>query len=350
MRAAERRDTHVRITSSEVREYEPGILKHDGVIFQGDGNWDDKGTSVGVDGDLVGQYLKDIHNEVLLTKEEEVTLAQQIERGREAEREMAKGISHDGRLHELQGDIVTAQGARKTLVSANTRLVVSIAKHYIGRGMPFLDLIQEGNIGLMRSIVKFDYRRGFKFSTYATWWIWQSITRAIGDKSRTIRIPVSMGDKVRQMKKAQLRLRHNLQREPSDEELAEELDVDGKKLRTIQSATIQTISLDAEIRTEEDNGPTIGDAIPDEDQDVEYLADQAIMRQTVYEVLRTLPDRERAILEFRHAFHEGTTLTYEEIGRIFHITRERVRQIVNETLVKLRQPSYWRRLRDFYDS
>lgn len=272
--------------------------------------------------DPVRMYLKEIGRVKLLTADEEVQLALRIE----------------------QGD----DEAKQELAEANLRLVVSIAKRYVGRGMQFLDLIQEGNMGLMKAVEKFDYRRGFKFSTYATWWIRQAITRAIADQARTIRIPVHMVETINKLIRIQRQLLQDLGREPLPEEIGAEMDMPTEKVRNILKIAQEPVSLETPIGEEDDSH--LGDFI--EDQDATSPADHAayeMMKKQLENVLDTLTDREENVLRLRFGLDDGRTRTLEEVGKVFGVTRERIRQIEAKALRKLRHPSRSKQLKDFLE-
>jgi len=272
--------------------------------------------------DPVRMYLKEIGKVPLLTAEEEVELARRIENGDES--------------------------AKRRLAEANLRLVVSIAKRYVGRGMLFLDLIQEGNLGLIKAVEKFDYRKGYKFSTYATWWIRQAITRAIADQARTIRIPVHMVETINKLVRVQRQLLQELGREPSPEETAEEMDLSVDKVREILKIAQEPVSLETPIGEEEDSH--LGDFI--EDEDVPAPAEAAsytLLKEQLEDVLSTLTDREEKVLRLRFGLDDGRARTLEEVGQVFSVTRERIRQIEAKALRKLRHPSRSKKLKDYLD-
>ncbi|MCH6266522.1 MULTISPECIES: RNA polymerase sigma factor RpoD [Neobacillus] len=272
--------------------------------------------------DPVRMYLKEIGRVDLLSAEEEINLAHRIEQGDEE--------------------------AKRRLAEANLRLVVSIAKRYVGRGMLFLDLIQEGNMGLIKAVEKFDYRKGFKFSTYATWWIRQAITRAIADQARTIRIPVHMVETINKLIRVQRQLLQDLGREPTPEEIAEDMDLTPDKVREILKIAQEPVSLETPIGEEDDSH--LGDFI--EDQDATSPSEHAayeLLKEQLEDVLDTLTDREENVLRLRFGLDDGRTRTLEEVGKVFGVTRERIRQIEAKALRKLRHPSRSKRLKDFLE-
>lgn len=296
--------------------------------------------------DSVGLYLKEVGRVPLLTAQEEVSLAKRIERGRKARENLARRSVTIRRRRELQMLIEDGWAAREHLITANSRLVISVAKKYMGRGVPFLDLIQEGNIGLIRAAKKFDYKRGHKFSTYATWWIRQAVTRAIADQGRTIRVPVHMGDQINRLLRTSHQLTQRLGRDPSTEELAEALMVSPKKVENMIQVARRPISL--ETPTDEEEDSVLADFI--EDQDSPAPADTVtknLLREQLRDVLHTLPPREVRILQLRYGLHDGQSYTLEEVGRKMGVTRERVRQIEAQALSRLRHPSHRRKLADY---
>jgi len=296
--------------------------------------------------DTIGLYLKEVSRVPLLTAEEEVELAQRIERGRMAREELARGNVSIRRRHELRRLIEDGWAAREHLITANSRLVISVAKKYMGRGVPFLDLIQEGNIGLIRATKKFDYRRGHKFSTYATWWIRQAVTRAIADQGRTIRVPVHMGDQINKLLRTQHQLTQRLGREPSVDELALALDVPPKKVENMIQVARRPLSLETPTDDEEDS--VLGDFIEDDDAPPpDETATYNLLREHLEEVLNSLPPREVRILQLRYGLLDGQAYTLEEVGRKMGVTRERVRQIEAQALSRLRHPTIRRKLRDY---
>ena len=296
--------------------------------------------------DTIGLYLKEVSRVPLLTAEEEVELAQRIERGRMAREELARGKVSTKRKDELRWLIEDGWAAREHLITANSRLVISVAKKYMGRGVPFLDLIQEGNIGLIRATKKFDYRRGHKFSTYATWWIRQAVTRAIADQGRTIRVPVHMGDQINKLLRTQHQLTQKLGRDPSIEELAEALDVIPKKVENMIKVSRRPLSLETPTDNEDDS--VLGDFIEDNEIPApDVTATYNLLREHLEEVMDTLPPREVRILQLRYGLLDGQAYTLEEVGRKMGVTRERVRQIEAQALSRLRHPTIRRKLRDY---
>ena len=295
--------------------------------------------------DTIGLYLKEVSRVPLLTADEEVELAQRIEKGRISREELARvNVTNERRL-ELRKNIEDSWAARDHLITANSRLVISVAKKYMGRGVPFLDLIQEGNIGLIRATKKFDYRRGHKFSTYATWWIRQAVTRAIADQGRTIRVPVHMGDQINKLLRYQHQLTQKLGRDPSVEELAAELDVPIKKVENMIQVARRPLSLETPTDDEEDS--VLGDFI--EDDDAPAPADSAtynLLKEHLAVILNDLPPREVRILQLRYGLLDGQAYTLEEVGNKMGVTRERVRQIEAQALSRLRHPSVQKILRD----
>jgi len=290
--------------------------------------------------DPVRMYLREIGKVSLLTAEEEVSLATRMERGETAERN-ANG-SRD--IDAIQDGIE----ARRQLTEANLRLVVSVAKKYLGRGMSLLDLVQEGNIGLIRAVEKFDYHKGYKFSTYATWWIRQAITRAIADQARTIRIPVHMVETINKLVRVQRRLLQELGRDPTAEEIAKEIDLPPERVREIQKLSQEPVSLETPIGEEEDSH--LGDFI--EDRGALAPADAAshqLLKEQVEDVLESLGQRERQVLRLRFGLDDGRSRTLEEVGREFKVTRERIRQIEAKALRKLRHPTRSRKLKDYLE-
>ncbi|MGH2364831.1 MAG: RNA polymerase sigma factor RpoD [Chloroflexota bacterium] len=289
--------------------------------------------------DSVRLYLREISKVALLTAEKEVDLAQKIERG---EMELDKGAEPDPQI------MSEAEGARKHLTEANLRLVVSVAKKYVGRGMSLLDLIQEGNIGLIRAVEKFDYHRGYKFSTYATWWIRQAVSRALADHARTIRIPVHMVETMSKFNRSARNLLQQLGREPTPQEIANEMEITVEKVREIMRIFREPMSLEAPIGEEEDS--SLGDFIEDHSSlSPVDAASRQLLKEQISDVLDSLTSRERKVLELRFGLEDGRNRTLEEIGREFSVTRERIRQIEAEALQKLRHPSRSRKLKDYLE-
>ena len=299
--------------------------------------------------DSVRLYLQEIGETDLLTMQEEVWLSKRMERGELAALRLTnlEYSSEDERL-SLLADREDGEQARAHLIQANLRLVVSVAKKYVGRGLSFLDLIQEGNIGLMKATDKFDYKRGYKFSTYATWWIRQAITRAISDQSRTIRLPVHVGETINRVKKTSHRLQQIFEREPTHEEVARAMDVPLEKVRQVLDASRHPVSLEAPVGQEGD--AFLGDFIEDETMPPPLeLASHKLLRGQIGDALDRLTDRERRIIVLRFGLDDGQFRTLEEVGREFGITRERIRQIEAKALRKLRHPQYSRQLRGYLD-
>ena len=296
--------------------------------------------------DTIGLYLKEVSRVPLLTADEEVDLAQRIERGRMGREELAKGNVTNDRRSELRNLIEDGWAAREHLVTANSRLVISVAKKYMGRGVPFLDLIQEGNIGLIRATKKFDYRRGHKFSTYATWWIRQAVTRAIADQGRTIRVPVHMGDQINKLLRIQHQLTQKLGRDPSIDELADALDVTPKKVENMIKVSRRPLSLETPTDNEDDS--VLGDFIEDDEIPApDETATYNLLKEHLSVILNSLPPREVRILQLRYGLLDGQAYTLEEVGRKMGVTRERVRQIEAQALSRLRHPTIRRKLRDY---
>ena len=297
--------------------------------------------------DTIGLYLKEVSRVPLLSDiQEEKLLAQRIEKGRQAREELAKGNLSEKKKQELRKAIEDGWEAREHLITANSRLVISVAKKYMGRGVNFLDLIQEGNIGLIRATKKFDYTRGHKFSTYATWWIRQAVTRAIADQGRTIRVPVHMGDQINKLLRVQHQLTQQLGRDPSVEELAERLEVPPKKVENMIQVARRPLSLETPTDDEEDS--VLGDFIEDDEAPPpDDTATYNLLREHLEEVLNSLPPREVRILQLCYGLLDGQAYTLEEVGRKMGVTRERVRQIEAQALTRLRHPSVRRKLRDY---
>src|SRR3954451_22921041 len=333
-------------TSRSVLRHRPGRLLPDRV----------DNRSSGTSSDPVRMYLKEIGRVPLLTAAEEVTLAKRIEAGGHA----AEKLADLSALRELDTlDFQERRGlersardgeqAKSELIQANLRLVVSIAKRYVGRGMLFLDLIQEGNLGLMRAVEKFDYTKGFKFSTYATWWIRQAITRAIADQARTIRIPVHMVESMNRVMRIQRQMTQELEREPTIDELAEKTGLTPERVREIQRIALDPLSLDSPVGEEDDSN--LADFIEDSAADAPAeVATRRMLAQAVEEALGELSDREKEVVKLRFGLIDGQARTLEEVGKEFGVTRERIRQIEAKTLAKLRHPQRSQKLKEFLDS
>jgi RNA polymerase primary sigma factor len=299
--------------------------------------------------DTVSLYLKETALTPLLSMEEELVLAKRIARARQAKRELIRVVPSESDpeiCRELDTLIRDGRLARDALIKANTRLVVSVARRYLGRGVPLLDLIQEGNLGLMKAVEKYEYQRGFRFSTYATWWIRQGIVRAIADQGRTIRVPVHMVDRLRMVHKASRELEQKIGRAPTAQELAERLDLDSSKLNWLLQVTQQPVSLETPVSGEEDTelGMYVEDITSPSPAQITY---ENMLRERLDEVLGTLTPREARILRLRFGLGQDRPYTLEEVGQKFGLTRERIRQIESKALRRLRQPSRARLLRDY---
>ena len=300
--------------------------------------------------DPVRMYLKEIGRVALLTAQEEVDLAKRIEAGVLAEERLRQEANRlpENKRRELHWLVTDGHMAKRHLVEANLRLVVSIAKRYVGRGMAFLDLIQEGNLGLIRAVEKFDYTKGYKFSTYATWWIRQAITRAIADQARTIRIPVHMVETINKLARIQRQLLQDLGREPTADEIAEQMEMPSERVREIQKISQEPVSLETPIGEEEDSH--LGDFIEDSEAVIPLeRASFMLLQQQLNSVLHTLAGREQEVIEMRFGLTDGQPKTLEEVGKRFGVTRERIRQIESKTLSKLRHPSRSQKLRDYLE-
>ena len=297
--------------------------------------------------DPVKMYLKEIGQIPLLDPKEEPIIARQIQEGEQAKEDIKNPDLSEEERKKLQKVIDEGENAKQTLISSNLRLVVSIAKKYVGRGMLFLDLIQEGNCGLIKAVEKFDYTKGFKFSTYATWWIRQSITRAIADQARTIRIPVHMVETINKLTRIQRQLVQDLGRDPLPEEIAEKMEnISAEKVREIQKIALDPVSLETPIGEEDDSH--LGDFIEDKDtlSPDDYTNNQ-LLKDEINAVLQGLTEREEKVLRLRFGLLDGRTRTLEEVGKEFNVTRERIRQIEAKALRKLKNPNRCKRLRDF---
>jgi len=328
--------------------WEPGPEDEVDVEVIAQAKWDDLHDGIGIVvadlesslDDPVRMYLREIGRVPLLSAEEEVRLAKRMERGRIEQ--LKPAVDRDYRF------VDDGEEAQRRLTEANLRLVVSVAKKYIGRGMSLLDLIQEGNIGLIRAVEKFDYTKGYKFSTYATWWIRQAITRAIADQARTIRIPVHMVETINRLIRISRRLLQDLGREPTSEEIAEQMEISPEKVREIIKVSQEPVSIETPIGEEDDSH--LGDFI--EDHTALAPADAAshqLLKEQVEDVLDSLTERERKVLQLRFGLDDGRSRTLEEVGKEFHVTRERIRQIEAKALRKLRHPSRSRKLKDYLD-
>ena len=299
-------------------------------------------------GDTIGLYIKEVGRVPLLTAEQEVNLSKRIESGRAAREEIANNMLNPTRRYELQQAIRDGWAAREHLITANSRLVISVAKKYMGRGVPFLDLIQEGNIGLIRAAKKFDYHRGYKFSTYATWWIRQAVTRAIADQGRTIRLPVHMGDQINKLLRVRHQLTQEFGRDPSTEEMARVLQIASEKVEYMMKVARRPLSL--EMPTDDEADSVLGDFIPDEDSPPpDDKAIQNLLKEHLTAVLDNLPPREVRVLQLRYGLLDGQLYTLEEVGRKMGVTRERVRQIEAQALSRLRSPAIQEKLSEYLD-
>jgi len=300
--------------------------------------------------DPVRMYLREIGRIALLTPQQEVELAMLIEAGKRASEQLgpeSASLTAEDRAI-LTRDVRRGNTAEQRLVEANLRLVVSIAKRYVGRGMPLLDLIQEGNLGLMRAVEKFDYRKGFKFSTYATWWIRQSVTRALADQGRTIRVPVHMVETINKLSRVQRRLLQELGREPTIKEIAAELEVEPDRVSELRRIAQDPVSLETPLGEEEDS--TLGDFVQDPEAEVPVRAAAFnLLQEYVAHALEELNERERQVIVMRFGLEDGTVRTLEEVGRHFNVTRERIRQLETKALAKLRHPARSKRLEGFLE-
>ena len=297
--------------------------------------------------DTVGLYLKEMSQVPLLETEQEVRLAKAIEAGREAREILSKNGANRGDRMRLERDIREGLAAREHLIKANTRLVVSIAKKYMGRGVPFLDLIQEGNLGLMKAVKKFDYTRGYRFSTYATWWIRQTITRSIADQGRTIRVPVHMSDRIRRLYKTARKLEQECGRQPTPEEIAEEMDMEAHKVRWMLRVSWRPMSLERPVG-DDGESDELGSFIEDKTTPMPTEnASHHLLAEKIQEMLTTLSPREAKILRLRFGLTDGCSHTLEEVGQRFGLTRERIRQIEGKALRRLRHPRRSRELQDY---
>jgi RNA polymerase primary sigma factor len=317
-----------------------------------EGAWsasDNKGAEFNVD-DSVALYLKEISRIPLLSGPEEVELAKAIERGKNAAARLSSNGTHrnPNKLERLSAEIRWGTEARRRLIEANFRLVVSIAKKYVGHGVSFMDLIQEGNIGLIKAVEKFEYQRGFKFSTYATWWIRQAVSRALSDQGRTIRVPVHMGERITQLSRVSRELVQKNGHTPTEQEIANEMGVSLRLLERIRQASQFPLSLEMEVG--EDMDSTLGDFIEDDSNEAPHdSAVNQLLSERMDDVLGSLTARENRVLQLRFGLQDGRAYTLEEVGQKFGVTRERIRQIEAKALSKLRHPRRSRRLRDFLE-
>jgi RNA polymerase primary sigma factor len=350
------KEDNEKLDSWEYSHDEDDTHANDGLNLDGDDSQDDSFFSFEEEADTlnvedsVALYLKEISRIPLLTAEEEVQLARAIEGGKHASLQLAQNSSHlDGRENaRLRKRVQLGQRSRCKLIEANFRLVVSIAKKYVGHGVSFMDLIQEGNIGLIKAVEKFEYQRGFKFSTYATWWIRQAVSRALSDQGRTIRVPVHMGERITQLSRVSRDLVQRNGHPPTEEEIAGEMGVSMRLLERIRQAAQYPLSLEMEVGEEMDS--TLGDFI--EDRNNPHPDDRAmgsLLSERMNDVLASLTAREHRVLQLRFGLQDGRAYTLEEVGKKFGVTRERIRQIEAKALSKLRHPRRSRRLRDFLD-
>ncbi len=332
--------------AAEEAEPEPEEIKEVEVADPIESSYDAHLSEIASD-DTISLYLKEMARVPLLTAEQEITLARQFEEGRNARRRLGQNPkSSEDEKDRLCVVVERGEGSRAHLIRANTRLVVSIAKRYLGQGVPFLDLIQEGNLGLIKAVEKFDYRRGHRFSTYATWWIRQAITRALADQGRVIRLPVHLSDRIRKVYQIAQQLEQDWGRQPTPEEIAEELSLPPQKVQWMLKVSQRPLSLEKPVGEEEDS--ELGSFIPDEDAPTPSdSAYQNLLEDKLNAILTTLTPREARILRLRFGLHDGRSYTLEEVGQKFGLTRERIRQIEHEALDRLRHPSRSRQLRDY---
>jgi RNA polymerase primary sigma factor len=338
-------ETGIEVGAPEGEEAEAGAPEEPNQTAEAEADQQAYFETIRID-DTIGLYLKEIGQVPLLTAEEEVRLAKRMEAGRLAREKLHQdGLDPEERAR-LKATMQDGVDAREHLIRANSRLVISVAKKYIGRGVPFLDLIQEGNIGLIRAANKFNYQLGHKFSTYATWWIRQAVTRAIADQSRTIRVPVHMGDQINKLLRTAHRLTQELGRDPVSEELAGAMEIPTRKAEEMLRVARRPLSL--EMPTDDEGESELGDFIEDEDiiaPDEEVTS--AMLRELLQDILQDLPPREVRILQLRYGLVDGETYTLEEVGKKLGVTRERVRQIEAQALSRLRHPAHSRKLRPF---
>jgi RNA polymerase primary sigma factor len=300
--------------------------------------------------DAVQLYLREIGEVPLLNAEEEVALAQQIARGQKARKHLENEAYRSGNEREaLEHDLALAAEARRYLIRANLRLVVSVAKKYIGSPLSFMDLVQEGNIGLMRAVEKFDYQRGNRFSTYATWWIRQAVSRAIAEQSRLIRLPVHLSEAITQLRRTVYQLEQELEREPTPEEIARAMNIEERKVKRLMRASKQPVSIEQPLNNEQEG--RLSEVLADENLEPPIeIAAQHMLREELLEALNELTERERKVLTLRYGLNDGKRRTLEEVGVAFGITRERTRQIEAEALRRLREPDLGERLHGYLDS
>jgi RNA polymerase primary sigma factor len=321
----------------ELSEHQRGIRFHAAPNFDL--------SNVPID-DSVGLYFREMGQQSLLSAQQEVTLAKRIEQGREGSSELELGKCCTGRLDELLNQIELGKAARAHLIRANTRLVVSVAKKYRGRGLPFLDLIQEGNVGLIKAVEKYDYRRGNRFSTYATWWIRQAVTRALANHGRTIRIPAHLGGRISKLYQVAQEMEQSLGRQPTPEEIAKAMDMPAERVRWMLRTSRQPIHLERPVG--DDSDAELGDFIEDEDMPPPYESvAQSLLAEDLTEILNRLTPREARILRLRYGLQDGESRTLKEVGEMFGLSRERIRQLEKEALRKLRQPTHAGHLRQY---
>ena len=324
--------------------HEEELSEHQrGIRFHAAPNFDL--SNVPID-DSVGLYFREMGQQSLLSAQEEVTLAKRIEQGREGSSELELGKCCAGKMDELLNRIELGKAARAHLIRANTRLVVSVAKKYRGRGLAFLDLIQEGNVGLIKAVEKYDYRRGNRFSTYATWWIRQAVTRALANHGRTIRIPAHLGGRISKLYQVAQEMEQSLGRQPTPEEIAKAMDMPPERVRWMLRTSRQPIHLERPVG--DDSDAELGDFIEDEDMPAPYESvAQSLLAEDLTEILNRLTPREARILRLRYGLQDGESRTLKEVGEMFGLSRERIRQLEKEALRKLRQPSHAGHLRQY---
>ncbi len=335
----------LRLSNDDDPEYDDALFSEEDEDLDDDDDFDDGDLSDMSSNDTVGLYLKEMARVPLLNTEEEVDLAKRLESGINAEKKLMKNPDH---AKATEWTMIVQDGilAREHLIKANTRLVVSIAKKYMNRGVPFLDLIQEGNLGLMKAVEKFDYRRGYRFSTYATWWIRQTITRAIADQGRTIRVPVHMSDRIRKLYRVVRELEQELGRKPDVEEIAKVMDLEPRKVQWMLRVSWQPLSLEHPVGEDEDS--ELGNFIENDSSPTpSQSAYDKLLHEKLEELLATLTPREARILRLRFGLQNGRSYTLEEVGQKFGLTRERIRQIEGRALRRLRHPRRSRQLRDY---